>query len=106
MVLRGFYLCWEFSSPDKSPYRTSAFKALRARFNSDLVVYGLSQSLFASKILFRGLNRDVAEQKLDLFQLAPGAVAETSTRPSKVMGREFYELEDSNQASGSGKWIP
>ena len=61
----------------------------RDGFNSDLVVHGLSQSLFASEILFRGLNRDVAQQKLDLLQLAPRAVAETSTRPSKVMGREL-----------------
>jgi hypothetical protein len=37
----------------------------------------------------------VAQQKLNLFQLAPGAVAEARTRSSQVMGREFY---DSNLA--------
>jgi hypothetical protein len=37
----------------------------------------------------------VAQQKLDLFQLAPGAVAEAGTRSSQVMRREFY---DSNLA--------
>src|SRR5260221_6993831 len=61
----------------------------RAGFNSDLVVHGLSQSLFTTEIFFSGLHRDVAQQKLNLFQLAPGAVAETSARPSKVMRRKF-----------------
>ncbi|MEY2395529.1 MAG: hypothetical protein QOF94_1874, partial [Acidobacteriaceae bacterium] len=37
-----------------------------------------------------GLHRNVAQQELNLFQFTPGAVAETSTRPSKVMRREFY----------------
>ena len=32
----------------------------RARFNSNLVVYGLSQSLLASEIFFRGLHGNVA----------------------------------------------
>ena len=64
-------------------------------FNSDLVVDGLSQSLFTAEIFFSCLHRDVAQQKLNLFQLASGAVAEAGTRSSKVMGREFY---DSNLA--------
>jgi hypothetical protein len=37
----------------------------------------------------------VPQQKLNLFQLAPSAVAEAGTRSSKVMRREFY---DSNLA--------
>lgn len=49
----------------------------RAGFNSDLVVDGLSQSLFTAEIFFSGLHRDVAQQKLNLFQLAPGAVVNT-----------------------------
>jgi hypothetical protein len=65
----------------------------RDGFNSNLVVHGLSQSLFAPEILFRGLNRGVAQQKLDLFQLTPGAVTETGTRPSKVMGCKFYDSD-------------
>ena len=38
----------------------------------------------------------MAQQKLKLFQLAPGVVAEAGTRSSKVMRREFY---DSHPAS-------
>ena len=44
---------------------------------------------FEAEIFFRGLHRDVAQQKLNLFQLAPSTVAETNTRPSKVVWREF-----------------
>src|SRR6266436_2840874 len=47
------------------------FWVSRAWFNSNLVVHGLSHSLFAAEIFFRGLHRDVAQQKLNLFQLAP-----------------------------------
>ena len=43
----------------------------RAGFDSDLVVDGLSQSLFAAEIFFSGLHGDVAQQKPNLFQLAP-----------------------------------
>ena len=67
------------------------FWVSRARFNSNLVVHGLSQSLFTTEIFLSGLHRDVAQQKLNLFQLAPGAMAKPSTRLSKVMGREFYD---------------
>ena len=72
-----------------------SFSLAENRFNSYLVVDGLSQSLFTAEIFFRGLHRDVAKQKLNLFQLAPGAMAEAGTRSSKVMRREFY---DSNLA--------
>src|SRR6266849_6897400 len=68
-----------------------SFSSAENRFNSYLVVDGLSQSLFTTEIFFRGLHRDVAQQKLNLFQLAPGAVAEAGTRSSKVMRREFYD---------------
>src|SRR6266849_3877960 len=67
-----------------------SFSSAENRFNSYLVVDGLSQSLFTAEIFLRGLHRDVAQQKLNLFQLAPGAVAEAGTRSSKVMRHEFY----------------
>lgn len=49
----------------------------------------LSRCLFTAEIFLSGLHRDVAQQELNLFQLAPGAVAETGTRPSKIMWREL-----------------
>jgi hypothetical protein len=57
----------------------------QARFNSELVVDSLPQSLLTAEIFFGGLHGDVAQKKLNLFQLAPSVVAETGTRPSQIM---------------------
>jgi len=46
-------------------------------------------SLFAAKIAFSGLNRNVSQQKLNLFQLSPGSVAEPGTRLAEVVRRQF-----------------
>jgi hypothetical protein len=42
--------------------------------NSDFVVHGILNPLFATEVSFRCLNRNVTEQKLDLLQLAPQPV--------------------------------
>jgi hypothetical protein len=65
----------------------------RARFNSNLVVYGFSQTLLAAKILFGGLHGHVAQQELNLFEFASRRVTQTGTGSSEVMRRE---LQDSN----------
>src|SRR5580765_396745 len=92
--------CWDLAANRVSSEKNSGIITFcsvfsRAGLNSDLVVDGLSQSLLTAEIFFSSLHRDVAQQKLNLFQLAPGAVAEAGTRSSKVMRREFY---DSNLA--------
>src|SRR5260370_24929080 len=69
-----------------------SFSSAENRLNSYLVVDGLSQSLFTTEIFFRGLHRDVAQQKLNLFQLAPGAVAEAAARSSNVLMREVCDF--------------
>jgi hypothetical protein len=76
--------CWDraanrVSSEKNSGIITFCSLFSRAGFDSDLVVDGLSQSLFAAEIFFSGLHGDVAQQKPNLFQLAPGAVAEART---------------------------
>jgi hypothetical protein len=43
--------------------------------------------LFATEILFCGLNRNVTEQKLDLLQLASGCVAKPCTGSAEIVGR-------------------
>ena len=43
------------------------------------VVHGLSESLCAAQVPLGGLDGHVAEQKLNLLQLAACCVAETST---------------------------
>jgi hypothetical protein len=40
------------------------------RFNTDPVVDGPTDPLFATKIALRGLNRNVSEQKLNLLQFS------------------------------------
>jgi len=57
------------------------------RLYPNLVVHGTSNPLFAAEIPFGCLNRNVAEQKLDLFQLAPRSMAKPSTGPAKVVRR-------------------
>lgn len=46
---------------------------LRCGLDPDLVVHGRSDPLCAAEITLGGLHRDVAEEKLDLLQLAPAA---------------------------------
>jgi hypothetical protein len=54
-------------------------------FESSAVVHGLSESLCAAQVPLRGLDGHVAEQKLNLLQLAACCVAETSTRAAAVV---------------------
>jgi hypothetical protein len=44
------------------------------RLNSDSVVDGPSDALLASEVSLGGLDRDVTEKELDLFQFAAGSV--------------------------------
>ena len=60
------------------------------RFNSEAVVDRSMYSLVTAKILFCGLNGDVPEKKLDLVEFATCSPAETGARPTKVMGRQFF----------------
>jgi hypothetical protein len=59
---------------------------MRSGFNANLVVHGESELLFAAEVMFRRLDRDVAEQELDLVELAAGQMTEPGTR-SPVMPR-------------------
>jgi len=54
----------------------------RARFNSNLVVYGFSQTLLAAKILFGGLHGYMTQQKLNLLEFPSRRVAQTGTGSS------------------------
>jgi hypothetical protein len=47
---------------------------LRLGLKTDLVVNGISQSLFATQIPFGRLDADVPNQKLNLFEFSPGLV--------------------------------
>ena len=45
------------------------------RLNSELVVDGATQPLFASEVSFGRLNRNVSEQELNLVQFSAGKMA-------------------------------
>jgi hypothetical protein len=65
-----------------------------SRFNADLVVHGESELLLAAEVLFRRLDRHVAEQELDLVELAAGQMAESRTCAPQIMGRQLIYSGD------------
>jgi hypothetical protein len=50
-----------------------------------------SQALSATEIDFRCLNRDVPEEKLDLFEFTPGQMAKACTRATKIVRSQFLD---------------
>jgi len=57
------------------------------RLYSDSVIHRTSNPLFAAEISLGCLNRNVAEQKLDLFEFASGSMAKPSTGSAEVVWR-------------------
>jgi hypothetical protein len=55
--------------------------------NFDFVVHGILNSLFATEVSFRCLNRNVTEQKLDLLQFASRGVAKPCTGSAEIVRR-------------------
>jgi len=55
----------------------------------DFVVHGESEVLLAVEVLLCRLDRHVAEQELDLVELASGQMTEPRTCPSQRMGRQL-----------------
>jgi hypothetical protein len=47
------------------------------RLDADPIIDSASEPLFAAQIALRALHTDVAEQKLNLFQLAAGLMAQS-----------------------------
>jgi hypothetical protein len=61
---------------------------LRIRSEVEKIVYWMSEILFAPEIAFRGLDRCVPQQKLNLLQLTAAVVAQLRTGSAEVMGRD------------------
>lgn len=57
-------------------------------FNAEPIIHGMPKSLLAAEVFFCRLHRNMSEQKLDLFQLAPRIVTEPSARPPEIMWRK------------------
>jgi len=55
--------------------------------NPDVVIHRAANALFASQVALRSLNRNMPEQKLDLFKFSARSLAQTSAAATKVMRR-------------------
>jgi hypothetical protein len=64
--------------------RISRQHHLQWRFwlQSDSIVNGILEALFAPEVLLCGVDRDVTQQKLQLLEFASGLVAQPCTSPS------------------------
>ena len=58
------------------------------RLQSNSIVDGVAESLFAAQVAFRGLYRNVPQQKLNLLQLPASLMAQTGACPAQVVRRE------------------
>src|SRR5947209_2971407 len=58
---------------------------LRGRFNAQSIVHCSPELLLASEVALRRLDKDVAEQELDLIQFTAGEVAQTSAGTTQVV---------------------
>jgi hypothetical protein len=58
---------------------------LRIRSEVEKVVHWMPKILFAAEIAFRGLDRCMSEQELNLLQLTTAVVAQLRTGSSQIM---------------------
>ena len=63
----------------------------------------MPEFLFAAQVSFSCLNRDVTQEKLDLFQFTTCKMAQTRTCPTKVMGSQ---VQDSSTPSSGPDDMP
>lgn len=68
------------------------------RFDTDVMVHGGPETLFAAEVLFGRLDADMAEQELDLFQLASCYVAEASARSALCRIPDYAESDTQSAA--------
>lgn len=65
------------ANPQLDPIRTGKSRCIsgsRSRLNSEIVVNGIPQSLFAPQIPFGRLHAHMSKQELDLLEFSPGLV--------------------------------
>lgn len=65
---------------------------MRVRFQSDLVVDSVVETLFASQVPLRRQHRDVPQKELNLLQFSTGLMAKTGASPTEVMWSEKRNL--------------
>lgn len=57
----------------------------RVPLQTDVIIHGVPEPLFASEVPFGRLHRNVAEQELDLFQFTTSLVAQARTGSSQIV---------------------
>jgi hypothetical protein len=62
------------------------------RLNADPVVDCVLKALPTAEVFLGGLNRDVAEQELDLVQIPSGITTQASAGPTEVMRGQIFNF--------------
>ena len=62
----------------------------RIRSEVEKVVYWMSQILLTAEIAFRGLDRGVSQQKLNLLKFTTTVVAQLRTGSAQIMRRNVF----------------
>lgn len=75
------------------------FRLLHVRSEVEQIVYWMTKILFATEIAFRGLDRCVPEEKLNLLKLTASIMAQLCTRSPQIMRRDV--LQAGSLAAGS-----
>ena len=57
----------------------------RVRLQTDVIIHGVPEPLFATEVPLGRLHRNVAEQELDLFQFTTSLVAQARTGSSQIV---------------------
>ena len=65
---------------------------MRVRFQPDLVVDSVVETLFASQVPLRRLHRDVPQKELNLLQFTTSLMAKTGASPTEVVRSERRNL--------------
>src|SRR4051794_15358811 len=60
------------------------------------VIDGMGEILPGTEITFSGLDGGMAEQKLDLFEVAAGGAAEFGAGAAEVMGGQVWSADDAS----------
>ena len=60
-----------------------------AGLDTELIIYSMSESLFASQVFFCRLDRYMPEQKLNLLEFTSRIMAEAGARPPEIVWCKF-----------------
>ena len=63
------------------------------RLDADVVVHSSANTLLASEVSFRRLDRNVSEQKLDLFQFSARGMTELRAGAPQIMWRHLQQTD-------------